>query len=514
MTLIRNMMIDIAHASHHLEFLLVFADETTTQEWKEQTKQNTLGETQTETIQLLNDTRLNERQRKGLKGKYELMLKAASDQAKKIKCERDQSSEKKLSDAPPTKRRRLDEEERLKTKQTTGPTDYKPLEKLIDKITLTLSQIKSNTGRPNLPKDGMRLIHRLKNQHEVIIIQADKGSTIVLLDWKTYVEGHKHLADPETYTRLEHDITDKIKQTIETKLDNLYKSDSHPSICRQPSIHLQTAIHPSADSHPSICRQPSIHLQTARQPSIPSAQTASHPSTICRQPASQPSIHLQTASQPAIHPSAQTASQPSIHLQTASQPSICRQTAIWQTTIHLQTATLKLCIHTLRWFTREWKAIRKKAAIDKMRLIKMWEDPTRQQGKCIKVKTDRVKTFCAVASTVAREELLNELVKEEEVMTFKKEALEAKQEKATQAFLRKLENLSISGRTAIFNKALNHLPTASRTFLRGTSPCLVECKQLDPNLTARLESLVEDAARLTSGMSSFDPGILPNTMYL
>ena len=145
MTLIRNMMIDIAHASHHLEFLrraeatgilprgltveprmmLVFADETTTQEWKEQTKQNTLGymkvairhydktitdrtstisETQTETIQLLNDTRLNERQRKGLKGKYELMLKAASDQAKKIKCERNQSSEKKLSDAPPTKR--------------------------------------------------------------------------------------------------------------------------------------------------------------------------------------------------------------------------------------------------------------------------------------------------------------------------------------------------------------------------------------------------------------------------
>ena len=410
MTLIRNMIIDIVHASHHLEFLrraeatgilprgltveprmmLVFADETTTQEWKEQTKQNTLGymkvairhydktitdrtstisETQTETIQLLNDTRLNERQRKGLKGTYELMLKAASDQAKKIKCERDQSSEKKLSDAPPTKRRRLDEEERydvhicthankiytsyettdpghqgeslvrdptdlhkkggetatnrrnrlrskpdkrrrcrklcvfkrcnictstvtihnpdnivnlssyrlsnretdilskglsftpytpytnqvtsseiidftnklrlrykymhitpsdnpfrLKTKQTTGPTDYKPLEKLIDKITLTLSQIKSTTGRPNLPKDGMRLIHRLKNQHEVIINQADKGSTIVLLDRKTYVEGHKHLADPETYTRLEHDITDKIKQTIETKLDNLYKS--------------------------------------------------------------------------------------------------------------------------------------------------------------------------------------------------------------------------------------------------------------------------------------------------
>ena len=154
MTKIRNMMSDIAHASHHLEFLkraegtgmlprgltveprmmLVFADETTSAEWKEQTKLNTLGYmkvairhyektisdrtatidvTQTDTVTMLNDTRLSERQRKGLKGTYELMLKAASDQAKKIKAERDQSSEKKLSAVPPpTKRRRLDEDER------------------------------------------------------------------------------------------------------------------------------------------------------------------------------------------------------------------------------------------------------------------------------------------------------------------------------------------------------------------------------------------------------------------
>ena len=114
---------------------------------------------------------------------------------------------------------------KLKTKHIPGPTDYKPLENIIDQIKLTLSQIKPTAGRPNLPKDGMRLIHRLKNEHEVIINQADKGSTIVLLDRQTYVEeGYKHLTDPETYTRLECDITDKIKQTIKTKLDNLYKS--------------------------------------------------------------------------------------------------------------------------------------------------------------------------------------------------------------------------------------------------------------------------------------------------
>eukprot|EP00731_Ephydatia_muelleri_P015004 Em0008g724a len=102
MTKIRNMMSDIAHASHHLEFLkraegtgmlprgltveprmmLVFADETTSAEWKEQTKQNTLGYmkvairhyektisdrtatidmTQTDTVTMLNDTRPKER---------------------------------------------------------------------------------------------------------------------------------------------------------------------------------------------------------------------------------------------------------------------------------------------------------------------------------------------------------------------------------------------------------------------------------------------------------------------
>ena len=83
---------------------------------------------------------------------------------------------------------------KLQTKWTPGPTDYKPLENIIDRITLTLSQIKPTTGWTNLRKDGMRLIQRLKNQHAVIINQADKGSTIVLLDRKTYVEeGHNHL---------------------------------------------------------------------------------------------------------------------------------------------------------------------------------------------------------------------------------------------------------------------------------------------------------------------------------
>ncbi|KAL5503662.1 hypothetical protein EMCRGX_G010646 [Ephydatia muelleri] len=80
-----------------------------------------------------------------------------------------------------------------------------------------------------------------------------------------------------------------------------------------------------------------------------------------------------------------------------------------------------------QWFTRDREAIKKKAAINKMPLL-------------IKLCKE------------AKEELLNELVKEEEAMSPSKEALEAKQKKATQAFLRKLDNLSRSGRAAMVPK--------------------------------------------------------------
>ena len=93
---------------------------------------------------------------------------------------------------------------RLKSKQTPGPSNYTPLENLINRIKSTLSQIKPTIGRPNLPEDGMNLIKKLGNEQELIINTADKGSCIVLLDRQKYVdEGHKHLADPQTYTRLE-----------------------------------------------------------------------------------------------------------------------------------------------------------------------------------------------------------------------------------------------------------------------------------------------------------------------
>ena len=143
-------MLDIAHASHHLEYLqraeatgnlprglsveprmmLVSADETTTRHWKEQTKANTLGymrvamahyqriiedrtqtiaDVQRQTLETINDHTLTELKTKALKGTYEQLLHSATDDAKMVRLERAQASEEKLRGGvrgPQTKRQR------------------------------------------------------------------------------------------------------------------------------------------------------------------------------------------------------------------------------------------------------------------------------------------------------------------------------------------------------------------------------------------------------------------------
>ena len=130
----------------------------------------------------------------------------------------------------------------VKSKHIPKPTDCQDLENLINRIRLTLSQIHPTTGRTNFPRDGMSIIKKLSQQHDVIINTSDKGSTIVLLDREKYIEaGHKHLDDKQTYTRLPGDITDTIKKTITIKLDKLKEknllSKSHHRFCFPPINH-------------------------------------------------------------------------------------------------------------------------------------------------------------------------------------------------------------------------------------------------------------------------------------
>eukprot|EP00731_Ephydatia_muelleri_P032709 Em0024g253a len=148
---IKNMMTDIAHASHHVDHLskavesnrlpkgltveprmmLVGANEDTEREWKEQTKINTLGyinvakqhyarliaqkteaiiRQQTSVLECITDTSLSDTQRKALKRSYEDSLKRAEGEARAVKQERDQTSLAKLAteeDRPLKKQKNL-----------------------------------------------------------------------------------------------------------------------------------------------------------------------------------------------------------------------------------------------------------------------------------------------------------------------------------------------------------------------------------------------------------------------
>ena len=152
---VKKYMIDIAHASHHLDHLaktvetnrlprgltveprmmLIDADEETAAEWKEQTRRNTLGyidvakrhytkqiarkteaitDSQRKALESISDFLLTDKQRRALKGSYEELLKHAEKEAKAIKRERDQSSQSKLEEGerppkrPKTSQQRYD----------------------------------------------------------------------------------------------------------------------------------------------------------------------------------------------------------------------------------------------------------------------------------------------------------------------------------------------------------------------------------------------------------------------
>ena len=68
-----------------------------------------IGEIQKETLETINEPFLNELQTKALKGMYGQLLKSATEEARKVRLERAQTSEQKLRGrGPQTKRPRTD----------------------------------------------------------------------------------------------------------------------------------------------------------------------------------------------------------------------------------------------------------------------------------------------------------------------------------------------------------------------------------------------------------------------
>ena len=94
----------------------------------------------------------------------------------------------------------------------------------------------------NMTRKERKALNELINNPTLIINKADKGSTVVVQDRCDYItEANKHLADPQTYKRLNENITSKLKEIITTKLESLYRNgfllNNWYQFCKPPANH-------------------------------------------------------------------------------------------------------------------------------------------------------------------------------------------------------------------------------------------------------------------------------------
>ena len=109
-------------------------------------------------------------------------------------------------------------------------TDNGTLDTFLHRIRLEIMNTSTNKS-DNLTRKERQALNQLTNNPTLIINKADKGSTIVVQDRSEYIaEATKHLNDQTTYKLLRENITHKLKDLINNKLQSLLKN----SFLREP----------------------------------------------------------------------------------------------------------------------------------------------------------------------------------------------------------------------------------------------------------------------------------------
>ena len=115
-------------------------------------------------------------------------------------------------------------------------------------------------GGPNLTKGEREAILQLKQNVELVIKPADKGSAVVLLDLEDYLaEGYKQLSDTNTYRKLETCPTEEYRGEVQSFIYSMYQKgeiDQSTYIyltdeeCRTPNLYLVPKIHKNKNPPP------------------------------------------------------------------------------------------------------------------------------------------------------------------------------------------------------------------------------------------------------------------------
>jgi hypothetical protein len=114
---------------------------------------------------------------------------------------------------------------RLKGSYNPPPSTNARVENYIHALRVEATKLCPQRAVPrNLSARQQRALRDLSSNENLVIKKADKGSTIVVLDRKDYIEkGIAHLSDKDTYKELETDTTKEVEEKVVATVTALYQ---------------------------------------------------------------------------------------------------------------------------------------------------------------------------------------------------------------------------------------------------------------------------------------------------
>ena len=89
-----------------------------------------------------------------------------------------------------------------------------------------LNNITNKETNPNLSKEEINSLNKLKSRDDIIITHADKGGAVVIIDVNDYIkEANRQLSDTNFYTKLPSDLTSVNAKIINETINKFIKEN-------------------------------------------------------------------------------------------------------------------------------------------------------------------------------------------------------------------------------------------------------------------------------------------------
>ena len=130
-------------------------------------------------------------------------------------------------------------------------------------------------SKPNLTKAQSKAIRELKRVRDCIVLTADKGVAMVIMDRQDCINKAKHLLNQPMYRAIPQDTTNTIKNKLinirnrvknQTGLDNITYKSMYPTGCVPPKFYGLPKIHkPDTPLRPIVSNYGSVTYGVAKE---------------------------------------------------------------------------------------------------------------------------------------------------------------------------------------------------------------------------------------------------------